>query len=67
MENQPGPCKVCGALDYPMSYGGADICPACDCSCPECRQEALARRVLKLEIELKALKSKVRTRDFFGQ
>lgn len=66
MENQRGPCRVCGAFDYPMSYGGADICPMCDCGdSPDLG--ALARRVAKLEIELKALKSKLRARDFFGQ
>lgn len=26
-----GPCKMCGATGYPMSFGGPDICPACDC------------------------------------
>lgn len=28
---QPGPCKVCGKTNYPASYGGPEICPACDC------------------------------------
>lgn len=26
-----GPCKMCGASGYSLSYGGPDICPACDC------------------------------------
>ena len=26
-----GPCVLCGATDYALSYGGTDICPACDC------------------------------------
>jgi hypothetical protein len=26
-----GPCVVCGAVDYPLSMGGANICPNCDC------------------------------------
>jgi hypothetical protein len=28
---QPGPCMVCGLTDYPLSMGGPEICPACDC------------------------------------
>ena len=24
-------CIVCGATDYPASFGGANICPSCDC------------------------------------
>jgi hypothetical protein len=27
----PGPCVICGALDYELSVGGPDICPSCDC------------------------------------
>lgn len=26
-----GPCVVCGATDYQLSFGGPSICPACDC------------------------------------
>lgn len=26
-----GPCVVCGLTDYPLSMGGANICPSCDC------------------------------------
>lgn len=28
---QSGPCVVCGATNYSLSYGGPTICPACDC------------------------------------
>lgn len=31
MQFQPGPCSMCGATNYPLSFGGANICPACDC------------------------------------
>jgi hypothetical protein len=27
----PGPCVVCGATNYSLSYGGPTICPRCDC------------------------------------
>lgn len=27
-------CKLCGDENYPLSYGGTDICPACDCGNP---------------------------------
>lgn len=26
----PGPCIMCGALNYPASMGGPDLCPMCD-------------------------------------
>ncbi|MFA6167769.1 MAG: hypothetical protein WC700_14205, partial [Gemmatimonadaceae bacterium] len=25
-----GPCHGCGATNYPLSFGGPNICPACD-------------------------------------
>ena len=25
------PCVICGAIDYPVSLGGPDICPSCGC------------------------------------
>ena len=28
---QKGPCVCCGITDYPLSMGGPDICPKCDC------------------------------------
>lgn len=28
---QAGPCISCGEVNYPLSMGGPDICPACDC------------------------------------
>lgn len=24
-------CVICGNKDYPLSCGGSDICPSCDC------------------------------------
>lgn len=30
-DTQPGPCIICGAIDYPLSVGGPTICPRCDC------------------------------------
>lgn len=40
-QGQSGPCVVCGAINYPLSMGGPQICPACDCglvpaTCPSC-------------------------------
>ena len=26
-----GPCVMCGAVNYALSYGGPSICPSCDC------------------------------------
>ena len=28
---QAGPCIMCGATNYSMSFGGPSICPSCDC------------------------------------
>jgi hypothetical protein len=28
---QPGPCIVCGKMNYSLSFGGPTICPSCDC------------------------------------
>src|SRR5512140_1886133 len=33
-----GPCVVCGATNYPLSLGGPDICPSCDCGPPNPKQ-----------------------------
>lgn len=30
-KNLSGPCIVCGKTNYPLSMGGPDICPMCDC------------------------------------
>ena len=32
-------CKICGAKNISPSYGGIDICGACDCYgfCPRCK------------------------------
>lgn len=27
----PGPCVICGARSYGVSFGGPSICPSCDC------------------------------------
>lgn len=27
----PGPCIFCGDVNYPLSMGGPEVCPACDC------------------------------------
>lgn len=27
----PGPCAICGGVNYPLSVGGPEICPSCDC------------------------------------
>lgn len=29
-----GPCIMCGATNYSLSYGGPNICPSCDCGIP---------------------------------
>ena len=57
---QSGPCVMCGATDYPLSYGGSAVCPACDCGHPNAqmvalRNEALTRRVRELEAALAAV------------
>jgi hypothetical protein len=33
-EKLPGPCVVCGKIEYPLSFGGPNICPRCDCGLP---------------------------------
>jgi hypothetical protein len=30
----PMVCVCCGATGYQLSFGGADICPSCDCGLP---------------------------------
>ena len=39
-----GPCIVCGATNYPLSMGGPNICPPCDCG--------ISPKVTKLKIQL---------------
>ena len=29
-----GPCIMCRATNYALSFGGPDICPSCDCGIP---------------------------------
>jgi hypothetical protein len=53
LQIQPGPCVVCGEKNYPLSLGGPDICPACDCGmlpAPRLRQQ-----IELLEAEIKEL------------
>jgi hypothetical protein len=51
-QNMPkGPCVVCGDTDYPLSMGGASICPSCDCGIPP--------EVKKLRRELKEAHIKI--------
>ena len=26
----PGPCRLCGDVNYPLSLGGPQVCSACD-------------------------------------
>lgn len=50
---QPGPCALCGAMNYPLSYGGPTICPPCDCSPPSPRQlRHLREEITRLKDEL---------------
>lgn len=50
---QPGPCASCGLRNYPLSFGGPTICPACDCgdSGPS-RMNAQRARIAELERSL---------------
>ena len=50
---QTGPCKLCGAINYPISYGGTDICPICDCygCCPRCKILIAENKILRDEVE----------------
>ena len=56
---QPGPCVACGATDYPLSMGGPDICPACDCYPPEKRVGQLAAENRQLRAEVADLKKRL--------
>ncbi len=58
-----GPCKMCGASGYSLSYGGPDICPACDCGIdPEVtklKRELVEMKqsfVLRWEADMRAIK-----------
>lgn len=46
-----GPCVMCGEDDYPLSFGGPGICPACDCGTPP--------EVTKLRRENQILKKRI--------
>jgi hypothetical protein len=46
-----GPCEMCGATNYAMSYGGPSICPACDCGRTNPIQQA--KYISKLKEQLR--------------
>lgn len=50
---QRGPCKICGAVDYLLSFGGPDICPVCDCygCCARCKLLIQENNILKKQLE----------------
>lgn len=50
---QTGPCIVCGLRNYPLSFGGPTICPACDCgnTGPELVRRQ-AERIRELEAKI---------------
>lgn len=46
LADELGPCGVCGATGYSLSFGGPTICPACDCGVTnelESAEQELAR------------------------
>lgn len=47
-------CKICGAKNISPSYGGVDICGACDCYgfCPRCKILAEENQILRKQIEI---------------
>src|SRR5882672_5428024 len=53
MMMQPGPCQVCGCRNYPLSYGGTGICPACDCG-PSSFAHVIKQQKEQLEVALAA-------------
>jgi hypothetical protein len=57
MDIQKGPCKMCGATNYALSYGGPDICPDCDAYgfCPRCKSLKAENERLRDETAKKAL------------
>ena len=47
-------CKMCGAKNISPSYGGADICGACDCYgfCHRCKILMEENQILRKQIEI---------------
>jgi hypothetical protein len=41
-----GPCVMCGATNYELSFGGTSICPSCDCGSTS--PDALSRHIADL-------------------
>jgi hypothetical protein len=52
-----GPCKLCGDVDYPLSYEGPEVCPNCCTGLVPVAQNRRLREALKL---LKAEMDKLR-------
>jgi hypothetical protein len=51
-----GPCQICGATGYALSFGGPGICPACDCGVdPKLAQAQL--RIAELTSEVARLRT----------
>jgi hypothetical protein len=56
-----GPCILCGATNYPSSFGGPLICPSCDCGNPPQQKqeyfslfpEAKSDRIIELLEQIK--------------
>jgi len=46
-------CKICGAENISPSFGGADICGACDCYglCPRCKILIAENKLLRQQLE----------------
>ncbi len=57
-----GPCIVCGATNYALSFGGPHLCPPCDCGIPpqvtklKLENQKLKERVTELETQIKERK-----------
>lgn len=52
--SQSGPCLGCGAVNYPLSMGGPDVCPACDVYPPETRAKQLGQQLAQIKDALGA-------------
>lgn len=51
----PGPCCICGGINYSLSMGGPTICPKCDCGhfdAATVMQQAKVIELLRAEVEL---------------
>ena len=55
---QKGPCKRCGAENYPLSTSGPDYCPDCACGNDIGRIKFLRERVIELQQEISRLKKR---------